>query len=385
MPTQSPSLPRDSCRPIKATISASALQHNLSVARRCAPRAKVWAVVKANAYGHGLFRLLPALAGPGGADGMALLELDAAEALRDARVTQPVLMLEGFFSPAELKTCARLGLTAVVHEAAQLRMLETARLPGPVDVYFKLNTGMNRLGFSEAAAPAALARLAASGNVGNITVMTHFAEADGARGVKGQLAVLARMLDAMPGAQTLPKSCANSAAILRYPESHADWVRPGIMQYGCTPFAEHEASLETHSAERLGLRPVMTLRSRIISVQDLKPGERMGYGGIYTAERAMRIGVVAVGYADGYPRHAPGTNEKGTPILVDGLRTRTVGRVSMDMIFADITDLPAAGVGSEVTLWGDGLSADDVAFAAGTVSYELLCALAPRVPVDVVA
>ena len=385
MLTQSSPSRRAPCRPIKATISASALQHNLSVVRRCAPRAKVWAVVKANAYGHGLFRLLPALAGPGGADGMALLELDAAEALRDARVTQPVLMLEGFFSPAELETCARLGLTAVVHEAEQLRMLEMARLPGPVDVYFKLNTGMNRLGFSEAAAPAALGRLAASGNVGNITVMTHFAEADGARGVTGQLAVLARMLDAMPGAQKLPKSCANSAAILRYPESHAEWVRPGIMQYGCTPFAEDEASLETHSAERLGLQPVMTLRSRIIAVQDLKPGERMGYGGIYTAERAMRIGVVAVGYADGYPRHAPGTNEKGTPILVEGLRTRTVGRVSMDMIFADITDLPAAGVGSEVTLWGDGLSADDVAFAAGTVSYELLCALAPRVPVDVVA
>jgi len=372
-------------RPIKATISASALQHNLAVVRRCAPQARIWSVVKANAYGHGLFRLLPALTGPGGADGFALLEFDAAESLRDARVTQPVLMLEGFFSPAELETCSRLALTVVVHEAEQLHMLEAAPLASPVDVYFKLNTGMNRLGFGETAAVGAWKRLSATPNVRSITVMTHFAEADGTRGVAGQLAKLDEVLANMPGASPLPKSCANSAAILRYPESHADWVRPGIMQYGCTPFAEDQVSLNTHSAERLGLKPVMTLKSRIIAVQDLKPGERMGYGGIYTAERAMRIGVVAVGYADGYPRHAPGSNEKGTPILVDGVRTRTVGRVSMDMIFADITEIPNAGVGSEVTLWGEGLSADDVAFAAGTVSYELLCALAPRVPVDVVA
>jgi alanine racemase len=372
-------------RPIQARIRASALQHNLQVVRQHAPNSRFWAVVKANAYGHGLGRLLSALVAQGrGADGLALLEFDAAEMLRDARVSLPLLMLEGFFCTGELETCARLDLTAVVHAEEQLRMLESARLPAPVDVYFKLNTGMNRLGFDEAQASRAFSRLANCRQVRGITVMTHFADADGPKGVSGQLACFDRVLAAMPGAERLPRSLANSAAILGYPETHAEWVRPGIMIYGCTPFSDKASPEEARSAVRLGLEPVMTLTSRIIAVHPLAAGESVGYGSTFTATRPTRVGVVAVGYGDGYPRHAPGTNERGTPILVNGVRTRTIGRVSMDMIFADMTDLPSAGVGSEVTLWGDGLSADEVALAAGTVSYELLCALAARVPVDVV-
>jgi alanine racemase len=174
---------------------------------------------------------------------------------------------------------------------------------------------------------------------------------------------------ALPGEVTL----ANSAAILRYPEAHADWVRPGIMLYGCSPFSDQ-------SAESLGLQPVMTLTSEIIALQDLQPGDRVGYGGTFEAPTAMRIGVVACGYADGYPRHAPGFADRATPIVVAGRRTTTVGRVSMDMLCADLSAFPEVKVGSRVTLWGDGLAADDVAAAAGTLSYELLCALAPRVP-----
>lgn len=369
-------------RPIRAMIRRSALQHNLRVVRRHSPDARIWAVVKANAYGHGLARLLGVLAAPGaGADGLALLEFDAAEWLRDARIDRPILMLEGFFSGGELASCARLGLTSVVHSEEQLAMLERASLPAPVNVHFKLNSGMNRLGFTSRQAASALRRLQASPNVGDITVMTHFADADGPRGVDGQLAEMAKVLAGIPGAQALPRSCANSAAILRYPVSHAQWVRPGIMLYGCTPFADEPAS----TADGFGLRPVMTLKSEVIAVQDVAPGGRIGYGGTYQAEAHTRIAIIAAGYADGYPRHAPGTNARGTPVLVGGQRTRTVGRVSMDMIYADITGLADVGVGSEVTLWGDGLSADEVAAAAGTVSYELLCALASRVPVDVVA
>ncbi len=365
-------------RPIKASLSLAALTNNLAVVRRHAPASRIWAVVKANAYGHGLDRLLPALES---ADGLALLELDVALHLRASGVAKPILMLEGFFSADELAGYSQHRLTAIVHSAEQVAMLAAAKLPEPVDVYFKVNSGMNRLGFALRDVPAALARLRALPAVGAITLMTHFADADGDRGVAAEM----KRMTGLEGVAGLPRSYANSAAILHHPESHADWVRPGIMLYGCTPFGDDPGM----PAEKFGLRPVMTLKSRLIAVQHLDPGDRIGYGGTFTAQTPMRVGIVACGYADGYPRHAPGGNEGGntggTPIVIAGGRTRTVGRVSMDMLFADITGLPDAGVGSEVTLWGEGLSADEVAAAAGTVSYELLCALTPRVPVEVIA
>jgi len=347
-------------RPIRARIDSAALRHNLAAVKRLAPRSRVWAVVKANAYGHGLARAVHSLA----ADGLALIELEAALELRGAGEKRPILLMQGFYSPQELEPIATRGLTTVVHDAEQLAMLEKARPTAKIPVYLKLNSGMNRLGFAEGEVRDAIARLQRC--AGDITLMSHFADADGKRGVKWQVERFHKVSSAL----SFPRSLANSAAILRYPETHADWVRPGIMLYGCSPFPDE-------SAEQLGLRPVMTLSSELIAMRELRAGDSVGYGCTFTATGPMRVGVVACGYADGYPRHAP----IGTPIRVCGKRTRTVGRVAMDMLFADLTGIPEAAVGSPVTLWGEGLSADEVAASAGTVSYELLCALSPRVPV----
>ena len=210
--------------------------------------------------------------------------------------------------------------------------------------------------------------------------MTHFASADREDGVATQLAKFEDIVKAAKpvfGRKRFGQSVANSAALLRFPETHRNWARPGIMLYGSSPFADV-------SAEWLGLKPVMALRSEIIGVQALDVGDSVGYGGVFTAKKKMRVGVVACGYADGYPRHAPGSNEHGTPVIVSGKRTRTIGRVSMDMLVVDLTDMPHVHIGAPVTLWGEGLSADEVAAASGTVSYELFCALAPRVPVKTV-
>lgn len=353
-------------RPIRAAISAAALAHNLAIARRHAAGAKVWAVLKANAYGHGLERAAGALAA---ADGYAVLDFDEAARLRAAGVKKPILMLEGVFSPEDVTVLAHHALTPVVHQDEQIRMLSAEPLEAPVNVYLKANSGMNRLGFSAGALPEACKRLRANPRIRSITLMTHFADADGAGGVAEQLAAFEAMAKPL-GA--LPRSLANSAALLRFSkETAADWVRPGIMLYGCSPFADV-------SATALGLKPVMSLVSQVIAVQRLRPGERVGYGFSFEAKAPLTLGVVACGYGDGYPRHAP----SGTPVLVNGRRTRTVGRVSMDMIAVDLTDDPGAGVGAPVTLWGEGLSADEVGAAAGTLSYELLTRLTARVPVS---
>ena len=350
-------------RPIRATISASALAHNLAVARKRAGDAKVWAVIKANAYGHGIERAAKAFAA---ADGFAVLDFQEAARLRLAGVTLPILMLEGIFKPADVALLDKYALTPVFHSPAQLEMLQAATLPSAIDVYVKVNSGMNRLGFNAETLGASFNALREHPRVRQLTLMTHFADADGASGVKAQLGWFQEMTKSF----SAPRSLANSAALLRFPEAHGDWVRPGIMLYGCSPFADR-------SAESLGLRPAMTLTTEIIATQHLQPGERVGYGFSYEAVGELRIGVIACGYADGYPRHAA----TGTPVLVNGKRTRIVGRVSMDMITVDITEIPEAGIGTPVTLWGEGLSADEVAASAGTLSYELLCALAPRVPV----
>jgi len=353
-------------RPIRASFKLSALRHNLGVVRRHASRSKIWAVVKANAYGHGLDRVAQALAG---ADGYALLDLNEAVRLREAGIAKPLLLLQGVFQPADLAFADRYGLAIVVHDLEQILMLEGVRLSSQLAVLLKLNTGLNRLGFSGSQVRTAYSRLQASGKVAAISLMTHFADADGPSGVAAQMARFVEWTAGLRGEVTL----ANSAAVLRYPETHGGWMRPGIMLYGCSPFAEV-------SAEALGLQPVMTLTSEIIAIQDLRPGDRVGYGGTFEATHPMRVGVVACGYADGYPRHAPGLHERSTPILVAGARTSTVGRVSMDLLCADLSAIPDARVGTPVTLWGEGLSADEVAASAGTVSYELLCALAARVP-----
>jgi alanine racemase len=355
-------------RPIRATISAGALTHNLMVARRFAGGTKVWAVLKANAYGHGLERAARAF---GGADGFAVLDFQEAVRLRDAGVTKPILMLEGYFKPADLPLLTQYSLTPVIHNAEQVEMLRLTALAREIDVYLKVNTGMNRLGFTVDNLRAAYNALRLHLQVGKLTVMTHFADADGPGGVKAQLAWFNEMTQQIEGLAQAERSMANSAALIRFPEARGDWVRPGIMLYGCSPFVGDD------TAARLDLKPAMTLTSELIATQRLHQGERVGYGFSFEAAGEMTIGVVACGYGDGYPRHAP----TGTPVLVNGKRTRTVGRVSMDMICVDISDIAGAYIGSPVTLWGEGLPADEVAAAAGTVSYELLCALAPRVPI----
>ena len=350
-------------RPIRAAISQGALEHNLLVAKAYAAGAKIWAVIKANAYGHGLER---AARGLELADGFAVLDFQEAERLRLAGVAKPILMLEGFFKPADIALIHRYGLTPVIHNPEQVEMLRLTALPGEIDVYVKVNSGMNRLGFTVDNLRAAYHAIRMHAQVRQVTLMTHFADADGASGVAGQL----EWFRDLTKDYEAPRSLANSAALIRFPETRGDWVRPGIMLYGCSPFADR-------SAESLELKPAMTLTSEIIATQHLQPGERIGYGFGYEAVGEMTIGVIACGYADGYPRHAP----IGTPVLVNGSRTRIVGRVSMDMICVDISDIPEAYIGTPVTLWGEGLSADEVAAAAGTLSYELLCALAARVPV----
>ncbi len=356
-------------RPIHATFDGRALQHNYRVARQYAPGARIWAVIKANAYGHGLWRAVDALRSE--ADGFAVLEPETGAALREAGIEQPILLLEGVFSTRDWRLAREHRLTAVAHCDEQLAMLAADwRSEAPLSLYIKINSGMNRLGFSGAEMAALRQRLTELPGAG-LTYMTHFADADGARGVQEQC----RRFHELIGDWRGPVSLGNSAAILRHPEGHGDWVRPGVMLYGGSPFSDV-------SAEKFDLRPVMSLESRLIGIQHLQAGDRVGYGGNFVAEKDMRIGIVACGYADGYPRHA-GT---GTPIAVCGVRTRLVGRISMDMLTCDVTEIPAAQLGAPVTLWGQGeggyIPADQVAAAAGTICYELFCAVAPRVPVD---
>ena len=352
-------------RPLIARIDSAALAHNLSVARAAAPHSKILAVVKANGYGHGLTRTARALRG---ADGFAVLRVEEAAQLRSEGYTHPIVLLEGFFHPDELAEISRLRLRPVLHRTDQVDILVRAKLTQRVDVLVKLNTGMNRLGIQPKRLPEILTTLRAAPYIGGITLMTHFASADE---TGDSVALQLARFQAATRDLGLPASLANSAAILRYPDTHADWVRPGIMLYGASPFAEH-------SGEDIGLLPAMTLESKLIGVQFVRRGEGVGYGARFIAERDMKIGVVACGYADGYPRHA----DTGTPILVDGQLARTLGRVSMDMLNVDLSPVPTAHVGSSVTLWGLGLPVERVAAAAGTISYELLTALAPRVPVE---
>ena len=366
-------------RPIQAIIHTDALRHNLARARAAAPDARVWAVVKANAYGHGIER---AFEGLRGADGFALLDLQEGERVRALGWRGPILLLEGVFEQRDLELCSRLDLWHTVHCDEQIDMLATHKTNVPHRVFLKMNSGMNRLGFTPERYRSAWTRLNVLPQVDEISLMTHFSDADGPAGVAAQMRVFQAATQDLPGERTV----SNSAATLRHlggsasdsPALASDWVRPGIAVYGSAPdFPENDIS-------HWGLQPAMTLAAKVIATQAVSMGASVGYGSSFVADQPMRIGVVACGYADGYPRLCP----TGTPVLVDGVRTRTVGRVSMDMITVDLTPVPKAAMGSEVTLWGYSTSGavlpiDEVARTAGTVGYELMCALAQRVPVVV--
>ena len=350
-------------RPIHTLIDLSALEHNLSTVRQFAPHSRVMAIIKANAYGHGLLHTAKALRK---ADGFAMLEPDAAISLRQAGYQHPILLLEGFFSMTELALFKQYNLTAVIHHKEQLSMLAASK-DDELDVFIKINTGMNRLGFAPTEFPQALLSLESNPTVKQISLMTHFANAEDqtkASSVADQL----QCFNTTTTGLNYPRSLANSAAIIHHPETHVDWIRPGLLLYGASPSPEK-------TAQALGLRPAMTISSKLIAIQNLKTGDRVGYGGRFQASRSMRIGIVAGGYADGYPRHA----FSGTPILVNGQRTHTLGLASMDMLAIDLSHIENTQLGSTVTLWGEGLPVEEIAHAAGTISYELLCAMAPRV------
>ncbi|MDP9902972.1 alanine racemase [Variovorax ginsengisoli] len=350
-------------RPSRARIDLGALRHNYTLARRL-HGGRAFAVLKADAYGHGALRCAQALAGL--ADGWAVAFLEEALALRAGGIDGPILVLEGVFEAHELHDVRAHGLWTVVHHEAQLRMIEAAAAADgapPLQVWLKADSGMGRAGFALPDMAAAHARLSACPHVGEIVLMTHFARAD-----EPTEAATARQIAAFDAATAgLPglRSLCNSAGVLGWSGAYRDWARPGILLYGADPMPEPAG----------GLRPVMTLESQVFAERTLQPGEPLGYGARFVADRPTRVGLVAIGYADGYPRIAP----NGTPVAVDGRLARLVGRVSMDMLTVDLTDLPGTGIGSRVELWGAQVDVNTVARAVGTLSYELLCNV-KRVP-----
>ncbi|MDM8348489.1 alanine racemase [Pseudomonas sp. sp1636] len=354
-------------RPLVATIDLAAIRHNYAVAKRCAPGRQAFAVVKANAYGHGVGAVVAALHDQ--ADGFAVACLEEAVEVRARHGEARILLLEGCFEAAEYQLAAQLGLDLVLQDERQAADFLAAKLSRPLNVWLKLDTGMHRLGFTALALRTWHARLQGAAQVAELNLLSHFACAD-ERGHEMTERQLEEFLDVLD-LDFAQRSLANSAAILTIPAAHMDWLRPGIMLYGATPFAELGAA-------ELGLAPAMTLTAQLIACRDVAVGESVGYGASWVAARPSRIGTVSCGYADGYPRHAP----SGTPLLVRGQRVALAGRVSMDMLAVDLTDLPAAQVGDEVQLWGAQLPVDEVARAAGTIGYELLSKVTQRVPRD---
>ncbi|WP_193075506.1 alanine racemase [Pseudomonas sp. FME51] len=350
-------------RPAHALIDLGALRHNYQLAKQLSGN-KALAVIKANAYGHGAVRCAQALCAS--ADGFAVACIEEALLLRNAGIQQPILLLEGWFDAAELMLIQQYNLWVVIHHHGQLRDLAEADIERPLHVWLKLDTGMHRVGFKPEEYVEIWKALQASSKVASLVKMTHFSRADepGGDTTQHQLLCFNETTAHLDG----PSSLCNSPGALAWPQAHGDWLRPGIMLYGASPF-----SLAQKSAARL--KPVMHLNSRIIAVHDIASGEPVGYGAQFIAQRPTRIGVVAMGYADGYPRHA----KSGTPVLVDGQRAALIGRVSMDMLTVDLTDLPACGLGSDVQLWGDGVPASEVADWADTIPYQLFCNL-NRVP-----
>lgn len=351
-------------RPTSATIHVDALRHNLSQVRHRAPNSRVMAVVKADGYGHGLERVARALSG---ADAFGVAALSDAERLRAAGLSQPIVLLSGFDDADDLPQLRRLNVQTVVHHATQLQMLEQAAIGEPIGCWLKIDTGMHRLGFAPGDVRDAHARLVAiPAAADGIVLMNHFASSDEFANpqTREQLRVFAEATAGLPGARSL----ANSAAVLGWPDAHYDWVRPGGALYGISV-------VEGTSGADFNLRPAMTLATRLIAVNRIGQGERIGYSGAWECPEDMPVGVAAIGYGDGYPRHVP----TGAPVLVNGLRADIVGRVSMDLMTIDLRGQPGARPGDPVILWGEGLPVETVAAAAGTIGYEPVCSITRRV------
>lgn len=343
-------------------IDPDALRHNFTLARAAAPGCRVLAAIKADGYGHGLVRVAEALEGLADAFGVACIE-EALE-LRRAGIDTPLVLLEGFFSADELPLLSEYRLQALLHQPWQIEALSSAE--APLDIWLKLDSGMHRLGFPAEEAEMRYRQVEALPAARFHGFMTHLACADDRSDstTEQQVGVFLRAVEGLPG----KRGIANSAGVLGWPDSHADWIRPGIMLYGVSPFiggvgADHD------------LRPAMTLCSELIAVKRLKKGDAVGYGATWTCPEDMPVGVVAIGYGDGYPRHAP----NGTPVLLNGREVPLIGRVSMDMLSVDLRSQPHARVGDPVVLWGEGLPVERIAEAAGTIAYELLCGVTRRV------
>ena len=345
------------------TIDHAALRQNLERVRQAAPNSAIWAVIKADAYGHGMERVAATLRD---VDGFAVARLDEALRLRADNITKPILILEGVHTADELRVASEAQLQIVLHHASQLEIFSVVDLATPISVWLKLDTGMHRLGFSVDEFEPIRLQLQQIPGVGEIAMMTHLANADDRSdpATEEQLALFNKIATGSGGLL----SSANSAGLLGFPASHHDWVRPGIMLYGASPFSGTTGLQQ-------GLKPVMTLRSSLISVKQLQKGDRIGYSGTYTCPETMPIGVVGIGYGDGYPRHA----KAGTPVLVNGQRLPLIGRVSMDMITVDLRQQPHAQVGDSVILWGDGLPAEQIAELSNTIAYQLFCGITNRV------
>ena len=352
-------------RPACALVDAAALKHNLQQVRRRAPRSRVMAVVKANGYGHGLVWVARALNGD--ADAFGVSSAEEGIQLREAGISQPICLLEGFFTADELPLLSKHHLEPAIHQDEQLKVLAQALPALKLSVWLKIDTGMHRLGFPPERVPEVVQQLRRSPSVVNVRLMSHFARADIAsdpdtKSQNDSFLALTRNFG-------LEASLANSAGILAWPQSHLDWVRPGIMLYGVSPLAQQDAV-------QLDLKPVMTLQTSLIAIHARRKGEPIGYGGDWRCPQDMPIGVAAIGYGDGYPRHAA----PGTPVLVNGSRVSLVSRVSMDMITLDLRSQPQANLGDPVVLWGQGLPVEVVAKSAGTIAYELLCHVTERIP-----
>jgi len=347
-----------------AVLDMAALAHNLASLRARLPGVKIMAVIKANAYGHGAVPVARAL---GGADAFAVARVDEGIALREAGVRQRIAVLQGFLCAEELELHTCHGLEPVVHSAYQVALLESCALREPVTVWLKLDSGMHRLGLDSEAFEACHYRLSRCASVRQpLNLMTHLANADEISdpATPRQLDLFGNQVSGLAG----ERSIANSAGLLAWEQARAEWVRPGIALYGVSPFPDRTAAAE-------GLKPVMTLRTRLIAIKPLKVGDAIGYGGDWVCHRPTRMGVASIGYGDGYPRHA----RSGTPVLLRGHRVPLIGRVSMDMITLDLTECPEAEVGDPVVLWGEGLPVEEIARHADTIPYVLLCNVTPRV------
>lgn len=359
-----------SLRTATALIDCQALNNNFNHAKSLAPTAKVLAVLKANAYGHGLERIAKALPQ---ADAFGVARLDEALALRKAGIRQPIVLLEGFFEAKDLPVLVDNELQTVIHNAQQLAAISQITLSKPLKVWLKVDTGMHRLGVDPNDFATYYATLCQSESVQlPVVLMSHLACADEPQHPACQAQL--ELFEQITSAYCEPKSLANSAAIYAWPKAHFDWIRPGLLLYGISPM------IASDKPAQLAIKPVMTLQSSLIAIRTLAAGQAVGYGGAWRSARATTIGVIAIGYGDGYPRHA----KSGTPVLLNGRRVPLIGRVSMDMISVDLGSDSQDKLGDLAVLWGKGLPIEEIAECATTIPYELLCNISARVQIELV-